>query len=58
MRYRRPCVTNLPSDLGQEIFTKILSSPPQDRQKMREESNRLLTSMLVARERENAFTLR
>ena len=52
MRYRKPCLTNLPTDLGQEIFAKILSSPPQDRKQMREEANRLLTSMLAARERE------
>ena len=58
VRYRKPCLTNLPADLGQEIFAKILSLPPQDRKQMREEANRLLTSMLAAREHENTFTLR
>ena len=41
--------------LRREIFSKILSSPVSDREKMRDESSRLLLSMLEARERENAF---
>lgn len=54
VRYRKPSMTNIPFDLGQEIFAQILSSPLPNRKKMAEESNKLLVSMLASREREIA----
>ena len=58
VRYKKPSITNLPVDLGHEIFSQILNSSLPDRKVMRDKSNQLLASMLEARERENAFTLR
>lgn len=55
VRYRKPSITNIPFNLGREIFAQILSSPSPDRKKMAEESNKLLASMLKSREREIAI---
>ena len=52
IRYGKPCMTNLPPDLGKEIFRQIRSSPRPDLEKMRAESARLLKAMLEDRERE------
>ena len=52
IRYGKPCMTNLPPDLGMEIFTQIMNSPRPDLEKMRAESARLLKAMLEDRERE------
>ena len=57
-RYLKPSITNLPVDLGREIFSQILNSPVSNHKAMRDKSNQLLASMLEARERENDFTLR
>ena len=54
IRYGKPCMTNLPPDLGMEIFTQIMKSPRPDREKRRAESKRLLAQMLKVREREEA----
>ena len=53
-RYRKPCMTNLPKELGVSIFKQILSSPVPDREKMREETQRLIKENVKAREREIA----
>ena len=34
IRYGKPCMTNLPPELGREIFRQILASEPLDRRKM------------------------
>ncbi len=52
IRYGKPCMTNLPPDLGVEIFKQIMNSPRPDREKMRAESARLVKEMLEDRERE------
>jgi len=54
IRYWKPCMTNLPHDLGKEIFEAIRSAPAPDHAKMREESERIVREMLKERERENA----
>lgn len=54
IRYQKPCMTNLPHDLGIAIFKQILNSPAPDREKMREESRRLIKENVKVREREMA----
>ena len=48
-RYGKPCMTNLPSDLGKAIFKHILSTPAPNRAEMNAESERLVNEMLEAR---------
>jgi len=61
-RYGKPCMTNLPPDLGKSIFKHILNTPPVDDEKMKAESARLTAEMLkilneeTATESENANT--
>ena len=52
IRYGKPCMTNLPPDLGVEIFKQIMNSPRPDREKMRAESARLVKVMLEDRKHE------
>ena len=52
-RYRKPCMTNLPPDLGRAIFEQIRNTPAPDVEKMQAESARLVREMLQDREREN-----
>lgn len=54
IRYGKPCMTNLPPELGVRIFKQILNSPRPDREKRRAESKRLLAEMIKVREREEA----
>lgn len=54
VRYGKPNMTNLPSELGIAIFTQILNSPKPDREKMRAESKALEKKMLEARLKEDA----
>jgi hypothetical protein len=56
IRYGKPCLTNLPEDLGKAIFKKILATPAPDRAKMKAESEALLKEMIEEREREDAGT--
>ena len=56
IRYGKPCLTNLPKDLGKAIFKKILTTPVPDRAKMKAESDALLKAMVEEREREDAAT--
>ncbi|MBQ3794797.1 MAG: hypothetical protein II842_00680 [Butyrivibrio sp.] len=53
-RYAKPNMTNLPPDLGQEIFDQILSTPAPNRKKMKEESDALLKKMIKERDNEDA----
>ena len=48
-RYGEPCMTNLPTELGREIFRQILNSPKPDDEAMRAEAVRLEKEMLRAR---------
>ena len=54
IRYGKPCMTNLPPDLGMEIFTQIMNSPRPDLEKMNAECDRLLKKFTAIREREEA----
>lgn len=54
IRYGKPCMTNLPPELGARIFKQILNSPVPDREKMRAESRRLVEEIVKAREKEIA----
>ena len=54
VRYWKPNMTNLPYELGKEIFSQILSTPAPDHKKMQEESARLVREML----KERAFAVR
>ncbi len=51
-RYGKPCMTNLPSNLGKAIFQHILNTPPVDDEKMKAESARLVAEMLKVRKAE------
>ena len=48
-RYGQPCMTNIPGELGREIFRQILNSPKPDDEAMRAEAVRLEKEMLNAR---------
>lgn len=52
-RYAKPCMTNLPPELGKSIFTQILNTPAPDRKKMKAESAKLLKAMVQERDRED-----
>ena len=48
-RYGQPCMTNIPGELGREIFRQILNSPKPDDEAMRAEAVRLEKEMLKTR---------
>ena len=50
-KYGRPCMTNL----SYEDFLRIKNTPPPDRAKLREESERIKARILKALERDNAY---
>ena len=52
-RYAKPCMINLPPELGKSIFTEILNTPAPDRKKMKAESAKLLKAMVQERDRED-----
>ena len=54
VRYWKPCMTNLPADLGKAIFKQILSTPAPDIAKMQERSDHIMSEILRERELENA----
>ena len=45
-RYGQPCMTNLPTELGREIFRQILNSPKPDDEAMKAEAERLEMEMI------------
>lgn len=49
--YAKPCLTNLPYDLGKKIFEQMDKAVP-DIQKIEEESLKLKLKMVKARKRE------
>lgn len=53
-RYRKPNMTNLPRELGVNIFKQILKSPVPDREKMRNESKYFVNENLQVRKKEIA----
>ena len=54
IRYGKPCMTNLPLELGRAIFNQILNSPKPDFDAMEKKARALEGEMLKVREQENA----
>lgn len=53
-RYAKPCMTNLPPELGRAIFKQMLNSPKPDEDEIEAKVRKLEKQMIAARERENA----
>ena len=53
-RYGQPCMTNLPTELGREIFRQILNSPKPDDEAMKAEAERLEMEMIRIMEQMDA----
>ncbi|MBR5178621.1 MAG: hypothetical protein IKW90_07490 [Lachnospiraceae bacterium] len=51
-QYSKPNMTNLPRELGEQIFAEIQNSTKPDRKKMHEISMQLEEEMMLERERE------
>ena len=49
-KYGRPCMTDLPPELGRAIITQMLNTPPVDDEKMKAEADRLLANIIKAEE--------
>lgn len=49
--FPKPCMTNLPRDIGEKIFKEILSSPVPDYNKMHQESVILEQEMKAQRDK-------
>jgi hypothetical protein len=54
IRYGKPCMTNLPPELGRAIFNQILNSPKPDYDAMEKKARALEEEMLKVMEQENA----
>ncbi len=54
MGYGKPCMTNLPRDLGAAIFKQILNTPKPDDNKLHEEAQRISKEIVKIRQEENA----
>jgi hypothetical protein len=54
IRYGKPCMTNLPPELGRAIFNQILNTPKPDFDAMEKKARALEGEMLKVREQENA----
>lgn len=52
--YGKPCMSNLPPDLGQRIIVQIANSTPPDREKIRQTSSKMLDNMKAKRQQEYA----
>ncbi len=53
-RYAKPCMTNLPPELGRAIFKQMLNSPKPDEDEIEAKVRKLEKQMIAARERDNA----
>ena len=51
--FGKPCMTNLPRELGISIFKRILSTPRLDYAKIKEEAEKLEKRMLELRRQED-----
>ena len=51
-RFAKPCMTNLPPELGRAILKQILSTPKPDFERMSAEARRLEEEMVRVREEE------
>ena len=45
IRYGKPCMAGLPSELGRQIFREILSSQPFDDHRLQTNNRRILTRL-------------
>ena len=45
-RYGEPCMTNIPGELGREIYRQIINSPKPDDEAMKAEAERLEKEMI------------
>ncbi len=54
VRYGKPCMTNLPPELGRAIIKQMLNTPKPDRDEIKARVRKLEKQMFEARERENA----
>ena len=54
IRYGRPNMADLPSELGKDIIQQIMSTPAPDRAKMRAESAELRRKIVEEMEREKS----
>lgn len=53
--YSKPCMTNMPHDVGTKIFKEILSSSPLNRKKMNQELARYEKKVLEGRKNGSGF---
>ena len=53
-RFGKPVMTNLPRELGISIIRRILSTPPLDYAKLKEEAEKIEKHMLELRRQEDA----
>lgn len=54
MEFGKPCMTNLPYDLGVKIFEQILNTPKPDYEKIHKEARRIEKEIVRIRKEENA----
>lgn len=54
IRYVKPCLANLPPELGREIINSILNTPAPDDKKLHKEARRLEKEILKVRCRDIA----
>ena len=47
--YRKPCMTNLPVDLGISIFSQILEAPRPDENEYKRRSEEMKREMIIER---------
>lgn len=54
VRYVKPCMTNLPPELGRAIIKQMLNTPKPDRDEIEARVRKLEKQMIEARKREDA----
>ena len=52
--FPKPCMTNLPYDLGKKFFEQILNTPKPDYEKLHKEAQRLEKEIVRIRQEEDA----
>ena len=52
MGYGKPCMTNLPGELGRSIIRQILTAPKPDDKKLHEEAERIGKEIMKIRQQE------
>ncbi len=53
VRFGKPCMTNLPGELGRKIIGEIMSAVPPDDLELREESQKLMEKLKKAETEKN-----